>query len=234
MIRLDKLLSNMGFGSRKDVKQLIKSGAVTVDGEPVCGSEFKLNPDCQTVCVSGSPVRYQRYVYLMMNKPAGVLSATEDARGAATAVDLVGEDFAHYHLTPAGRLDKDSEGFLLLTNDGAFVHAVITPERHVPKEYVCFLDRTPNSEDIEAFAQGITLGDGYRCMPARLAVETACYGTVTICEGKFHQVKRMFSARGIQVLLLKRTAIGGVRMDTGLLPGAYRELTAEEKEEILK
>ena len=233
-MRLDKLLSNMGYGSRKEIKAALKQGLVAVDGTVVRQPELPVDPDQQTVTFNGNRVVYKPYVYLMMNKPQGVLSSTEDSRGQRTAVDLVGAEFAMYDLSPAGRLDIDTEGFLLLTNDGVFIHEVITPKRHVVKEYYAELEGIAGDEDIKAFADGITLADGTRCMEAELEIlaidrETGTSEVlVRICEGKFHQVKRMMLARHLKVTYLKRIAIGGVRLDESLAPGEYRELTTEE------
>ncbi len=253
-MRLDKLLSNMGFGSRKECKEAIRRGCVSVDGQTASDGGMLLDPERQIVLVNGTKVKYREFVYLMLNKPAGVLSATEDAFGAPTAVELVGPEYAHYPLSPAGRLDKDSEGFLLLTNDGGFVHDIITPNRHIEKLYYCVIEGIPDPLDQNAFASGLILEDGTRCRPAGL-----CYGRpvleweredycdpvllrgypgplapgytnafVTLSEGKFHQVKRMFLARGKRVVYLKRLAIGTVWLDPGLPPGGYRELEETE------
>lgn len=239
-MRLDKLLSNMGCGTRKEIKVYLKQGLVTVDGIPVKSPEYSVEPEQQEVFFNGERVLYKPYVYLMMNKPQGVISATEDRRGQIPATDLVGSEFSMYDLSPAGRLDIDTEGFLLLTNDGAFIHDVITPKRHVVKEYFARLEGLASEEDSVAFAKGIVLADGTPCMEAELdllAVDQEA-GTsevlVRICEGKFHQVKRMMLSRGLKVTYLKRMAIGGVKLDERLAPGAYRELTAAEKAAVLQ
>lgn len=238
MIRLDRFLANMGCGTRKDVRKLIASGAVLVNGAAVVNHGAQIREGEDTICVSGEEIEYRPYVYLMMNKPAGVLSAAEDAGGAAAAVHLVGPEYAHYRLSPAGRLDKDSEGFLLLTNDGEYIHRVISPVKHVEKEYYCRLKSEISEEDIAAFADGILLGDGEHCKPALLkygpADDESPSAFVTIHEGKFHQVKRMFLSRGNQVLYLKRLRIGGALLDPSLAPGAYREITVDEKRLILQ
>lgn len=231
-MRLDKLLANMGCGSRKDVKKLVRRGAVCVNGAEAEDAGMSIDENSDTVTVFGREILYKKYVYLMMNKPAGVLSATEDYGRKTVATDLIGDDFSHYELSPAGRLDIDSEGFLLLTNDGGFIHDIITPSRHVEKVYFCRINGVADESDIEAFAEGITLADGYKCMPAKLEIlssgEFSCEVYVTICEGKFHQVKRMFLARRMQVTYLKRVSIGGVELDNDLETGGYRELTEEE------
>lgn len=238
-MRLDKLLSNMGYGTRKEIKAYLKQGLVTVDGVTAKSPEQAVDPEKQQILFNGDRVVYKPYVYLMMNKPQGVISATEDGRGQTTATDLVGSEFSMYNLSPAGRLDIDTEGFLLLTNDGDFIHRVITPKRHVVKEYYAKLDGLVTQEDRAAFRKGIVLADGTACMEAEL--EILCVDTETetsevlvrICEGKFHQVKRMMLSRGLKVTYLKRMAIGGVRLDESLYPGEYRELTAEEKNAVL-
>ncbi len=238
-MRLDKLLSNMGFGTRKEIKTYLKQGLVTVDGVTVKSPDLPVEPERQKVFFDGDRVVYKPYVYLMMNKPRGVISATEDSRGQTPATDLVGPEFSMYTLSPAGRLDIDTEGFLLLTNDGAFIHDVITPKRHIVKEYYAKLEGLVSDGDRDAFQKGLVLADGTRCMAAELEIlhddsETETSEVlVRICEGKFHQVKRMMLSRGLKVNYLKRMAIGGVRLDERLAPGEYRELTADEKNAVL-
>lgn len=233
-MRLDKYLSNMGLGSRKDVRGIIASGSVTVDGQVVRSGDHKIQEGVSNVCVSGQPVAYKPYVYLMLYKPAGYLSATEDGRGGPVATDLIGADYNFYNLGPAGRLDKDAEGFLLLTNDGPFVHRIITPEQHVEKRYFVRLKHSITLEDQETFKAGIEFRDGTLCRPAVLeAGETENTAYVTIHEGKFHQVKKMFLTRGNEVVYLKRVSIGGVALDETLKPGEYRELTKAEMERLL-
>ena len=239
-MRLDKLLGNMGFGTRKELKEFLREGLVTVDGKPATRPELSVDPERQLILFQGTRVVYKPFVYLMMNKPQGVLSATEDRRGQRTAVDLVGREYKAYDLSPAGRLDIDTEGFLLLTNDGDFLHRVITPKNHIWKEYFATVEGIACQEDQTAFAEGILLADGTVCMEAELDIleadrESACSAVqVRICEGKFHQVKRMLLSRGLRVTYLKRTAIGGVRLDETLSPGEYRELTMQEKEIMIK
>ena len=231
-MRLDKLLSNMGYGTRKEIKAYLKQGLVTVDGVTVKSPERSVDPNRQEIFFNGGKVVYKPFVYLMMNKPQGVISATEDSRGQRTATDLVGTEFSMYDFSPAGRLDIDTEGFLLLTNDGAFIHEVITPKRHVVKEYYARLQGMACDGDRTAFAEGIILADGTACMEAELEILKVDKETETsevlvrICEGKFHQVKRMMLSRGLSVTYLKRLAIGGVRLDENLSPGEYRELSA--------
>jgi len=171
VIRLDKYLSNMGIGSRKDVRIYVKKGCVSVNGNIASDYGMYVNEDCDVVVCNGSTVEYKKYVYLMMNKPAGVISATEDKRGAKTVIDLIGEDYSFYELTPAGRLDIDTEGFVILTNDGTFIHNIITPERHVDKIYYCETEGGCYSDDdIKAFHDGIVLADGTKCEEASLKI----------------------------------------------------------------
>lgn len=240
MIRLDRFLANMGIGTRKEVKKIISSGAITVNGVAIndCGKQIDEIKD--SVCFANEKIEYKPFVYIMMNKPAGVLSASEDARGAATAADIVFDEYGHYGVSPAGRLDKDSEGFLILTNDGDYIHKVISPNKKVDKVYFCLVEKEITLADVEAFKSGITLGDGTLCLPAKLEKapkemykdgETGVL--VTIHEGKFHQVKRMFLARDNKVLYLKRLKIGEVELDKSLKAGEYREMTFEEKERII-
>lgn len=232
-MRLDKLLANMGKGSRKDIRGYVKAGLVTVDGKPAKSFDMQVDPETQSVCFSGEPVIYKPFVYLMMNKPAGVLSATEDAHGKMTAVELVGEEYAMYDLSPAGRLDIDTEGFLLLTNDGDYIHNVISPKKKCFKKYYAKVSGTADSDAAEKFAAGIVLADGTECQSADLEFISDDEIYVTIHEGKFHQVKRMAKAVGLTVEYLKRLSIGGVMLDETLEKGEYRELTQEEKETIV-
>ena len=218
-MRLDKYLSNMGLGSRKDVRGIIGSGAVTVDGQIVKNADAKIQEGISDVQVNGQSVAYKPYVYLMLYKPAGYLSATEDGRGGPVATDLIGDDYNFYDLGPAGRLDKDAEGFLLLTNDGPFVHRIITPEKHVEKQYFVRLRKDITEADKVAFREGIRFKDGTLCRPAQLeAGEEPATAFVTIHEGKFHQVKKMFLARDNEVVYLKRISIGGIALDETLEP----------------
>jgi len=230
-MRLDKLLSNMGAGSRKEVKLLLKAGAIQVDGEIVRDPKQHVDVESQQVLMYGEPVTYQKYIYLMMNKPPGVISATEDKRDE-TVIDLLFEDVTYFKPFPVGRLDKDTEGLLLLTNDGAFNHALMSPKKHVEKTYYAEVTGVLTQEDIEAVAAGVTLEDGYRAKPGKLVIlsttETDSTLELTITEGKFHQVKRMMLALGKEVTFLKRRSIGRLELDPALALGDYRELTQEE------
>lgn len=230
-MRLDKLLSNMGAGSRKEVKLLLKAGAIQVDGEIVRDPKQHVDVETQQVLMYGEPVTYQKYIYLMMNKPPGVISATEDKRDE-TVIDLLFEDVTYFKPFPVGRLDKDTEGLLLLTNDGSFNHALMSPKKHVEKTYYAEVTGVLTQEDVEAIAAGVTLEDGYRAKPGKLVIlsttETDSTLELTITEGKFHQVKRMMLALGKEVTFLKRRSIGRLELDPALALGDYRELTPAE------
>ncbi|KAB2865206.1 MULTISPECIES: pseudouridine synthase [Exiguobacterium] len=230
-MRIDKLLANMGYGSRKDVKILLKQGVVRVDDQPVKDAKRQVNLETERVTVQGEVVEYKPFVYLMMNKPAGVISATED-KVESTVVDLIDPSYAHYELFPVGRLDKDTTGLLLLTNDGAFNHALMSPRKHVDKVYVAEVDGEMTTDDVRHFAEGVELEDGYTTKPARLELisKSGRRSTVrlTLSEGKYHQVKRMIAAVGKHVEQLERVQIGALELDPTLEPGAYRELSEEE------
>ncbi|WP_227396573.1 pseudouridine synthase [Jeotgalibacillus aurantiacus] len=229
-MRLDKLLSNMGFGSRKEMKKWLKSGAVTVDGVHAKDGKLQVNPELQVVEVNGEQVHYREFIYLMMNKPQGVISATEDNLHQ-TVLDLIDTELHLFEPFPVGRLDKDTEGFLLLTNDGVLAHELLSPKKHVDKTYYAKIDGRVTDEDVKAFDQGVTLDDGYETKPGKLVIlESAETSEIelTITEGKFHQVKRMFQTVEKEVVFLKRLSMGPLSLDPELSPGEYRELTEEE------
>ncbi|MDM5334807.1 pseudouridine synthase [Ureibacillus composti] len=229
-MRLDKLLSNMGYGSRKEVKQLLKQKGVTVDGEVVKDSAMHVDPANQNVSVFGERVEYTEFVYYMMNKPPGVVSATEDLRDQ-TVIDLLDPLAQHFKPFPVGRLDKDTEGLLLLTNDGNLAHNLLSPKKHVPKTYYAIIDGVVTDQDVEAFKLGVELDDGYITKPGHLVILKSASTSeieLTIQEGKFHQVKRMFESQGKKVTYLKRLSMGNLELDDSLELGDYRELTAEE------
>lgn len=228
--RLDKMLAHTGFGTRSEIKQLVKRGAVYVNGKSVNDSGLQVNPERDEVTVDGERVHFRQYVYLMLNKPPGVVSATEDNRDR-TVVDLLPAEYAHFDVFPVGRLDKDTEGLLLLTNDGKLAHQLLSPKKHVPKTYFAEVRGLVNEEDQVAFRQGVTLDDGYVTLPAQLQIiaqaDLSCI-QLTITEGKFHQVKRMFEAVGKKVVYLKRVSMGSLRLDESLSLGQCRELTEQE------
>ena len=227
MERLDKLLAGTGKWSRREVKALVRQGLVRVDGPAAASAEEKVEPETAVITVGGEPVRLQKYTYVMLHKPAGVLTATEDSR-QRTVLDLLPPELRKRGLSPVGRLDKDTEGLLLLTDDGELAHRLLSPKYHVDKRYLARVDGELSAADMEAFARGMTLGDGLECLPAGLEVLPDRVCIVTLREGKFHQVKRMLAARGAPVLYLKRLSMGPLTLDDSLAAGAYRLLRAEE------
>ncbi|MED1401426.1 pseudouridine synthase [Bacillus mycoides] len=231
-MRLDKLLANMGHGSRKEVKKLLKDGVVKIDGTPVKDAKFHVNVEEQEVMIHGEVVEYKEFVYLMMLKPQGVISATEDDNHE-TVIDLLELEDAIFDPFPVGRLDIDTEGFLLITNDGKLTHQLLSPKKHVPKKYYAHISGVVTEEDVIEFAKGVILEDGYETKPGKLTIlksDDISEIELVITEGKFHQVKRMFEAVGKKVVYLKRTEMGPLVLDEELELGQYRELTDEEVE----
>lgn len=258
-MRLDKMLANLGFGTRSGIKALVKQGAVTVNGQRVKDPGMQIDPNKDTVALDGETVEYRDTVYILLHKPAGVVSATEDYRDR-TVLDLLDPELTVFSPFPVGRLDKDTEGLLLLTNDGKLAHELLSPRKHVPKTYRALVAGGVGAREEEAFSRGVELDDGYVTMPAQLKVlavtvaadaqrhemmaepfsrmtrgrfEEAAPSVVswielTIHEGKFHQVKRMFEAVGRQVMYLRRVSMGSLRLDPKLAAGEWRELTDEE------
>ena len=228
MDRLDKLLAATGRWSRREVKGLVKAGRVLVDGVPAAAPEQKLDPDRSRVLVDGEEAVFREFTYVMLNKPAGVLSATEDAR-QETVLDLLPPELRRRGLFPVGRLDKDSGGLLLLTNDGDLAHRLLSPKYHVDKVYYIRTDAPLTEEDRAAFAGGVLLADGTECLPAGLELlGDGREALVTLHEGKFHQIKRMIASRGAAVCRLKRLSMGTLVLDEGLRPGGFRLLNEEE------
>ena len=227
MERLDKILANTGRWSRKEVRELVRAGRVTVNGVPVHSPEEKWDPAAE-FAVDGVSVSGERMVYLMLHKPAGLVSATEDPK-QPTVLELLPDHLKRVGLFPAGRLDKDTEGLLLLTNDGVLAHRLLAPRRHVDKTYFVQVEGQLDETDVEAFSTGMTLEDGLVCMPAGLEVlgqpDTAI---VTLREGKYHQIKRMLASRGKPVRYLKRLTMGPLKLDPALKRGEWRPLTEEE------
>ena len=232
-MRLDKLLSECGVASRKEIRQLIRSGRVSVDGAAAASPEMKLDPYKALVCLDGTKIEYAKYHYYMMNKPAGVLSATDDGR-QKTVLDLVTPEMRKIGLFPVGRLDKDTTGLLILTNDGGFAHRVISPRSGIVKVYHARTEAPVDEADITAFKEGLTLGDGTKCLPAGLKLLPDGSCLVEVMEGKYHQVKRMLSSRGKPVTGLKRLSIGGLKLDKALLPGDFRALEENELCSVMK
>jgi 16S rRNA pseudouridine516 synthase len=228
--RLDKILSNSGYGTRKEIKQLVKSGAVKVDGKVAKDSGMHVEPNCSTIEICGEVLNYREFIYLMMNKPAGVISATYDNK-LGTVVDILPDEYKCFDLFPAGRLDIDTEGLLIITNDGRLAHDILSPKKHVPKKYYALVTGRVTEDDIIRFGEGVVLDDGYKTMPAQLNIlKTGDFSEIelVIHEGKYHQVKRMFEAVGKKVKYLRRIEMGRLKLDEALAPGECRELTAGE------
>ncbi|WP_075620109.1 pseudouridine synthase [Paenisporosarcina indica] len=229
-MRLDKLLSNMGYGSRKEIKILLKSKAVEVNGDFAKDVSMHVDTEKDRIIVFGEQVIYTEFIYLMMNKPPGVISATEDKKDK-TVVDLLDPLAQHFKPFPVGRLDKDTEGLLILTNDGHLTHQLLSPKKHVPKLYFAVIEGRVTEEDVKKFKEGVTLEDGYFTKPGELSILKSGEMSeieLTIMEGKFHQVKRMFEAVGKKVTYLKRMSMGSLQLDETLELGDYRPLTEEE------
>ena len=231
MERIDKVLSNLGHGTRKEVKALLKKGKVEIDGIKVSDSAMKIDPDKAVIKVSGEEIRYRKHIYLIMNKPAGVVSATVDNHDE-TVIDLIDEEYHAFKPFPIGRLDKDTVGLLLITNDGELNHKLIAPKNHVDKVYYAEINKFVDESDIATFKKGVVIDDGYKCMPAVLEVlnadENGSEVMVTIQEGKFHQVKRMFESVDKKVVFLRRISFGPLKLDENLSEGQFRELSEEE------
>lgn len=226
MIRLDKMLSHLGYGSRKEVKEYIRKGYVLVNGETVINDDFKVDEERDEVIIADETVSYERTVYIMLNKPAGYISATYDAHDP-TVLDLI-EGFEKRHLFPVGRLDKDTVGLLLLTNDGKLAHRLLSPKQHIDKVYYLKYEGTFREEYRRLFSEGVILDDGYRCLPAEFIPLENQQAQLIIREGKYHQVKRMMEAVGCKVIYLRRLRFGNLSLDSALGEGEYRLLTEEE------
>lgn len=231
-IRLDKMICNLGYSTRGQLKKEMKTGCVTVNGQIVKDSSLIVDSDIDVVTYYNETINYIKYIYLMMNKPQGVISATEDYHCAKTVIDLLDDFSKNFRPFPVGRLDKDTEGLLLLTNDGKLAHNMLSPRKHVDKTYFAYIEGHLTDNDIKAFKEGVTfLDDGYKTMPAKLEIiksNDISECKVTIKEGKFHQVKRMFEAVDKRVIYLKRLSMGAIKLDEELNLGEYRELNDEE------
>lgn len=223
-LRLDKYLADAGVGTRSEVKRYLKAGRITLDGSVIKDPAAKVDSDSAVVTFDGNAVHYEKYLYYMLNKPAGCVSATKDKLSDTVLSFLEGEPTRD--LFPVGRLDKDTEGLLIITNDGEFAHNLLAPKKHVYKTYQATVDKKISDTDMEAFATGIDIGDEKLCLPAKIKLisEAPIVYELQICEGRFHQVKRMFEACGSTVTYLKRTAFGEWSLDENLLPGQYRRL----------
>ena len=237
-MRLDKYLVACAVGSRTEVKNFLKAGRVTVNGKKKKSAKLQINEETDDICFDGQKLEYEEFVYYMMNKPQGVISATEDPKHK-TVLDLLDDYARAKEVFPVGRLDIDTHGLLLLTNDGQLAHALLSPKRHVDKTYLAQVDGIMTDEDIETFAQGIPLKD-FTCQPAKLELvfidreKNQSLVRVTIAEGKFHQVKRMVAYCGKEVVDLQRLTMGTLTLDENLKCGEWRRLTKEELEGLLE
>lgn len=229
-MRLDKILAHMGYGSRKDVRSLIRKGHVSVNSKVIRNNGLQVNAEQDVIEVNGEIVHYRKHIYIMLNKPQGVISATEDARDQ-TVIDLLPANLQHFEPFPVGRLDKDTEGLLLLTNDGQLAHHLTSPRRGIEKTYYAKISGEVTDADVKAFQCGVTLDDGYVTKPGQLSIlksDNISEIELTITEGKYHQVKRMFLAVNHEVIYLKRIRMGDIELDDQLELGSFRELNDEE------
>ena len=229
-MRLDRFLCELNLGTRTHVKKEIKAGLVSVNGVTVLRPEEQVREAADLVCYKGQPCVYEEYVYYLLHKPAGVVSATQDKRDRTVLDLLAGE--GRSDLFPVGRLDKDTEGLLLITNDGPLAHALLSPGRHVDKEYECHLAHTFDAHQRELLEQGVDIGEKKKCRPAVVRILAEKKITLTITEGRFHQVKRMLHAVGNEVVYLKRIRMDRLQLEDSLEKGAYRRLTDEEVESL--
>lgn len=228
LMRLDRFLSGQLAVSRADAKELIKKRLVTVNGETAKLYDMKIDPAADAVCSEGARLTYREHVYIMLNKPAGVICATRD-RLSETVLELIPAEIRRKDLFPAGRLDKDTEGFVLITDDGEFAHNMLSPKKHVDKRYFAVMENPVGKNDAELFASGMTIDGGEKCLPAELEItENPKEVYITLREGKYHQIKRMAEAIGNKVVYLKRVSIGGLALDDALKKGECREISREE------
>lgn len=230
-VRLDKYLADAGIGSRSQVKQYLKKNMITVNDTIVTSGDIKIQPETDSIRYQGNPIVREPFVYYMLNKPAGYVSATED-NTCDTVISLI-NDPTHSDLFPVGRLDKDTEGLLLITNDGNLAHQLLSPKKHVDKTYYVELDSSIPKTAIQTFLEGIDIGEDHKTLPARLDILSPTKAHLTIQEGKFHQVKRMFHAIGCEVIYLKRIRMGTLQLDESLPVGASRPLTSNELTALL-
>jgi len=228
--RLDRVLSNFGYGTRKEIKQIAKGGGIKVDGNIVKDSGMHVDPKKSVIEILGEVLNYREFIYIMLNKPDGVVSATYDNK-LKTVIDILPDEYRHFDLFPVGRLDIDTEGLLLMTNDGQLAHELLSPKKHVPKKYYALVIGRVTGEDAARFREGVLLEDGYKTLPAELnIIRSDDYSEIELIihEGKFHQVKRMFEAVDKRVKYLRRLEMGSLKLDESLKPGECRELTGEE------
>lgn len=231
-MRIDKFISEQLVISRSDAKILLKRSEVTINGKPVKSADTKFDPEKDAVAVRGEKIVYRQFMYIMLNKPDGVVCATRDGL-SSTVLELLPESFRRKGLFPAGRLDKDTEGFVFITDDGALAHKMLSPKNHVEKEYVVTLEKPAEEKYVEIFASGMTIDGGEVCLPAKLILtDDRHVVNLVLHEGKYHQVKRMMEAVGNKVTHLKRIRMGGIMLDSGLSSGECREITSEELEKL--
>ncbi len=231
-VRLDRFLSNQLGITRTEAKELIKKRLVTIGGETAKLYDMKISPESDAVCTEGSPVIYREHIYIMLNKPAGVVCATRD-KLSETVLGLIPGELRRKGLFPAGRLDKDTVGFVLITDDGAFAHEILSPGKHVEKKYFAVLEKPASAKDAEIFASGMTIDGGDKCLPAKLEItDDPCKVYITLKEGMYHQIKRMAEAVGNKILYLKRVSIGKLELDPDLAEGQCREILHKEIEKI--
>ncbi len=227
-MRIDKLISECGVASRKDAARAARAGLVTVDGAVVKDLSVHINPDTQSVTYAGKPIEYRRFTYIMLNKPDGYVSATED-KNLPVVTELLSPELRKMELFPVGRLDRDTLGLMILTNDGVLAHAVLSPKRHAEKKYSFQLAEPMRANAEELFSKGVTLADGYECKSALLELDsTRLSGIITLTEGKYHQIKRMAGAMGNRITYLERISFAGIPLDAALSRGEWRMLTENE------
>ena len=232
--RLDKILASQNLWSRKDIQNLIRKGFVKVNNETIAQKDLKIDPEQNEIKVNNEVLNYKRFIYIMMNKPAGVISASRDPK-MQTVIDLVPESLKRKDLFPAGRLDRDTEGLIIITNDGEFAHKILLPKKQIYKTYLAIIDSEVTEKVVRIFKEGIELKDGTKCLPADLEVlksEVNSLVKIKICEGKFHQIKNMFKSLNMNVIYLKRIKIGGLALDKDLNYGECKELNKIDIEKI--
>lgn len=230
MERIDKIISSQTIYSRKDVKDLVRNKEITINDQLVLKSDYKINPEIDVIKINGNILEIKKYVYLMLNKPKGFVSATED-KSDRTVLDLIPEKYLHRNLFPAGRLDKDTTGLMLITDDGEFAHNILSPKKHISKTYLVQIDIPMTDEMISGFQNGVELNDG-KCKPASLEIIDTDKGIVTLFEGRYHQIKRMFGCYKATVTELKRIKMGHFMLPKDLKEGECREFTKEELKQI--
>lgn len=231
-MRIDKFVSEQALISRSDAKMMIKKGKITVNGKPINSADAKIDPERDIVVIDGKETTYRQFMYIMLNKPDGVVCATRDGL-SSTVLELLPREFRRKGLFPAGRLDKDTEGFVFITDDGALAHKMLSPKNHVEKEYVVTLEKPAKEHYAELFASGMTIDGDEKCLPARLIfTDNPNVVRLVLHEGKYHQVKRMMAAAENKVVHLKRIRMGGIELDPALASGECREITREELDKL--